>query len=111
MALIQLARGRWQAFFDAASKAVGAQTVKVELTGLGLGDQIAADHATLTGITYEPGDDTLTLFLEGLEHRIREPRAIHVEQDLSALRSIEAIDADGVHHIIQFSAALELPAP
>lgn len=111
MALIQLARSRWQAFFDAASKAAGAQTVKVELTGLDLGDQISADHANLKGISYEPGDDTLTLFLEGLEHRIRQPRAIHVEQDLSALRSIEAVDAEGIHHIIQFSAALELPPP
>lgn len=111
MALIQLARSRWQAFFDAASKAAGAQTVTVELTGLGLGDQMAAEHASLTGITYEPADDTLTLFLEGLEHRIRQPSAIHVEQELDALRSIEAIDAEGVHHIILFSAALELPAP
>lgn len=111
MALVQLARSRWQAYFDAASRAAGAQTTRVEVTGLGLGDRIAADHADLVGISYEPGDDTLTLFLEGLEHRIRHPRAIHVEQDLAALHSIEAIDAEGAHHIIQFTAALELPAP
>ena len=96
---------------QASSEAGAVQTVTVELTGLGLGDQMAAEHASLTGITYEPADDTLTLFLEGLEHRIRQPRAIHVEQELDALRSIEAIDAEGVHHIILFSAALELPAP
>jgi hypothetical protein len=111
MALTQLARSRWQDFFDAASRAAGAQQATVEVTGLQLGDQIAADHAVLTGITYEPKDDTLTVILEGLEHRIRQPTAIHVDMDVGALRSIEAVDAEGVHHIVQFSAALELPAP
>lgn len=111
MALTQLARDRWQAFFDAASRAAGAQTAKVEVTGLALGDRIAADHVALAGISYEPADDTLTLFLEGLEHRIRHPRTIHVDQDVSSLHSIEAIDGEGLHHIIQFTAALELPAP
>lgn len=111
MPLTQLARSRWQEFFDAASRAAGAQQATVEVTGLQLGDRIAADHVAMTGMTYEPQDDTLTLFLQGLEHRIRQPKAIHVDQDAGALHSIEAVDAEGVHHIIQFSAALALPAP
>lgn len=111
MALRQLPRERWQAFFDAASRSAGAQSATVELTGLDLGDQLAADHAALVGITYEPRDDTLTLILEGLEHRIGHPREIHVDQDVTALHSIEAVDGEGVHHIIQFTAALELPGP
>lgn len=111
MPLTQLARTRWQEFFDTASRAAGTQQVTVEVTGLQLGDRIAADHVALTGMTYEPLEDTLTLFLHGLEHRIRQPTAIHVDVDAAALRSIEAIDSEGVHHIIQFSAALELPAP
>lgn len=111
MSLTQLERSRWRDFFDAASRAAGARKVTVEVTGLDLGDRIAADHATLTGITYEPQDDTLTVFLQGLEHRIRQPRSIHVDLDVDALRSIQAVDAEGVHHILLFSAALELPAP
>ena len=111
MPLTQLARNRWQEFFDLASRAAGAQQATVEVTGLRIGDRIAADHALLMGMTYEPADDTLTLFLSGLEHRIRHPKAIHVDQDIGALRSIEVTDAEDVHHIVQFSAALELPAP
>lgn len=111
MPLTQLARSRWQEFFDSASRAAGTQQATVEVTGLHIGDQIAADHAALAGMTYEPHVDTLTLFLEGLEHRIRQPKAIHVDVDVGALRSIEVVDADGVHHIIQFSTALALSAP
>lgn len=111
MPLTQLARGRWQAFFDVASRAAGAQRATVEVTGLQLGDRIAADHALLGGMTYEPEADTLTLLFEGLEHRILHPKAIHVDQDGSVLHSFEAVDADGVHHIVQFGAALELPSP
>lgn len=111
MPLTQLARSRWQEFFDTASRAAGAQQATVELTGLQIGDRIAADRAELAGMTYEPQADTLTLFLQGLEHRIRRPKDIHVDLEVGALRSIEVVDADGVHHIIQFSAALALPAP
>lgn len=72
-----------------ASSAAGAQQATVEVTGLRIGDRIAADHAPLRGMTYEPADDSLTLFLPGLEHRIRHPKAIHLDQDIGALRSIE----------------------
>lgn len=111
MPLTQLTRSRWQESFDAASRAAGTQQATVEVTGLQLGDRIAADHVALAGMTYEPREDTLTIFLQGLEHRIRQPQAIHVDMDVAALRSVEAVDGQGVHHIIQFSAALELPAP
>lgn len=108
MALKQLARESWPTFFDAVSKSAQVRTARVELTGLNLGHRLAADHAVLIGITYEPKPDTLTLMLEGLEHRIERPTAIHVEQDGTEVRSIEVVDAEGVHHIAQFHAALEL---
>lgn len=109
--LTQLARDRWHAFFDATSRAGGAQRATVEITGLPLGAQIEADRLPLVGITYEPKDDTLTLIMEGLEHRITHPQAVHAELDGPMLRSLEVIDQDGLHHIAQFTQPLELPAP
>lgn len=109
--LAQLTRTRWHDFFEAASQAIAAQDARVEITGLGVGDRIAADWVPLNGITYEPGDDTLTLFLEGLEHRIHHPRAIHVDENFDTVTSIHAVDAEGNHHVVQFSAPLELNAP
>ncbi len=111
MPLKALARERWQAYFDHLSRALGEQRVTVEVTGLGLGDQIAAKQVQLLGLSYEPHDDILTVFMEGLEHRIRQPRRIHVDDDLKVLRSVEAVDAEGNHHIVQLSDPLGLPPP
>jgi hypothetical protein len=111
MTLTELPRAQWQQFFDRASKELGARPTKVEVTGLGLGDQLAAEWVELIGVTYEPKDDMLTVAVEGLQHRIEHPKAIHVERDAQHLASMEVLGPDGTHHIIQFSAPLELPAP
>lgn len=110
MPLIQLAKSRWQEFFDTASRALSTQTTKVELTGVGLGDRIAADWVPLAGMSYEPSGDTLTLFIEGLEHRIRHPRTIHIDENFDTVGSFEAIDEEGIHHIVQFRPAIDLRA-
>lgn len=111
MTLTELPRAQWQQFFDQASKALGARPTKIEVTGLGLGDQLAADQVALVGITYEPKEDTLTIAVEGLQHRIGQPKAIHVERDAMHIGSIEVLGRDGTHHIVQFTEPLELPAP
>lgn len=111
MTLTEIPRAQWRQFFDAASRQLGARPTKVEVTGLGLGDQIAADWVDLVGVTYEPKDDTFTVAVEGLQHRIEHPRSIHVERDVQHIGSIEVIGPDDTHHIVQFSTPLELPPP
>lgn len=109
MALTQLARSRWQGFFDDLSRGLHASTATVEVTGLGLGGHLAAEWVPWHGISYEPEADMLTLFLEGLEHRIAQPRTIHVEQDDGAMAGMEVVDAQGQHHVVLLGAAVPLP--
>jgi hypothetical protein len=111
MALRELARADWQSTMDNVSRSLGAKRVKIEVTGLGLGDQIAANQIELKGLSYDPHDDTLTVFAEGLQHRVRHPRSVHIDHDLDLLHSLEAIDREGNHHIIQLSEPLSLPPP
>ena len=111
MPLTELPRSCWREYFDEVSKSLRAQRVKVEIVGLGLGDRIAADWIALDGLTYDPSDDALTLFAEGLQHHIRHPRKIHVDADLDALNSLQAVDDQGDYHIVQLSAPLSLPTP
>jgi len=108
MSLTQISREQWKDVFDHASKSLSEQPTTVEVTGLGLGDRIAADHAPLHGISYEPRDDTLTLFLQGLEHRIRHPKTIHADRIAGDLVSFEVVDAEGTHHIVQLSQPVHL---
>jgi hypothetical protein len=110
MPLVQLARSRWQAYFDGVSRALGATRVEIEVTGLGLGDQVEAEWIALAGISFDPKDDVLIIAAEGLRHLIAHPRQIHVEEELGSLRSLEAADAEGNHHIVILRDALALPA-
>lgn len=100
MTLKQLDPQQWQAFFDQASRD-GERVATVEATGSTLGHRLVAEHSKLSGISYEPEGQMLTLFLQGLEHRIHRPRTIHVDQEGTRLSSLEVIDDDGVHHIVQ----------
>jgi hypothetical protein len=110
MPLRQLAKAQWQPFLDRVSAALGAERVQVEVTGLGLGDQVEADWIPLVGLSYEPKGDVLTVAAEGIQHLIHHPRQVHVDHDMDWLHSIEAIDAEGNHHIITLRDALQLPA-
>ena len=110
MALTQLAKSRWQDYFDRVSKVLGAKLVELEVTGLGLGDQVEVDWLPLIGLSYDPKDDVLVVMVEGIEHNIRHPKQIHVEQDVESLYSMEVVDAAGEHHILLLKDPLRLPA-
>jgi len=107
MPLTQLARLQWQAYFDRVSKALGANRVLIEVTGLG--DQVEAEWIPLLGLSYDPKDDVLVVAGEGLKHLISHPWQIHVDHELDWLQSIEAIDAEGDHHIVPLKDPLSLP--
>jgi hypothetical protein len=110
MPLRQLARAQWQAYLDRVSAALGAELVQVEVTGLGLGDQVEADWIPLVGLSYEPKGDVLTVAAERMQHLIHHPTQIHVDHDMDWLHGIEVVDAEGNHHIITLRDALRLPA-
>jgi hypothetical protein len=110
MALTQLAKPRWQDYFDHVSKTLGAKLVEVEVTGLGLGAQVQADWLPLIGLSYDPHNDMLSVVLEGIVHNIQHPKQIHVEQDVETLHSVEVVDAEGERHILILKDPLSLPA-
>lgn len=110
MATRQIDRHDWQQYFDNASRQLEAANVDVEVDGLDMGAQIEAEKMALEGLTYDPKDNAFSVMLEGLEHRIPQPREIAVEEEGRALKSVEIIDADDHKHIAKLSKALELPA-
>lgn len=111
MPLRQLAKSQWQAYFDQVSAVLGAKQVEIEVTGLGLGDQVAADWIPLVGIFYDPKNDLLAIVTEGVNHMIRHPAQIHIDHDFDWLHSIEAVDGEGNHHIILLKDPFSLPSP
>ena len=107
----KLERSEWRSFLDNVSKLLEAKEAEIEVGSLRLGDQIEAEWLPLIGITYDPKDDLVEVALEGLDHMIRRPHEIYIENGVGVLTSIEIVDADGVKQIVRFKDELLLPPP
>lgn len=111
MATTKLDKPAWHAYFDNMSKILGGKVAEVEVDALAIGSQTEAEWLPLLGITYDPKDDAVEVFLEGLDHMIRQPREVFVDQTAANLSSVEIVDTDDFRHIIKLRDPLMLPPP
>jgi hypothetical protein len=113
-----LPRDAWTTYFDTLSKDLGTTIVTIEAVGQDIGDQLAADHLVLTGITYDHKDDILVIGVdapggdpEEYQHTVADPQTIMVatgDPDGPPL-VIDVEDGEGRHHITSLELAPELP--
>jgi len=110
MAQMLLERSRWQTYFDHLSRVSVGKSVELEIVELDLGDQVEAKWLPLLGVAYDPGDDLVEIALEGVDHLIRRPREIFIDDDGAlALSNLMIVDGEGRRHIAQFRDPLMLP--
>jgi len=65
----------------------------------------------LFGIVYDPKSDVIEIALQDVDHIVRKPREIYIDEETTGLVSLEVLDGDGVQHIVQFRDPLMLPPP
>ena len=111
MTIRKLKKSKWPAFFDGLSKMREGKRAEIEVASLALGDQIEAEWLPLLGLAYDPKDDLFEVTLDGVDHMIRKPREIHLDDDVGGLMSIEIVDAEGTRQIVKLRDPLMLPAP
>ena len=111
MTIRRLEKPEWRPFFDTMSKILEAKVAEVEVASLDLGDRTQAEWLPLIGVTYDPRDDAVEIALDGLDHMIRKPREIYLDDGAAGLTSLEIVDADGVRQIVKLKDQLMLPAP
>jgi hypothetical protein len=109
MTIRKLEKAEWRSFLDGVSKLLEAKEAEIEITSLRLGAQVQAEWLPLIGITYDPGNDLVEVALEGLDHMIRRPREIYIEDGAGTLASIEIVDVDGLKQIVKLKDQLLLP--
>ena len=107
----KLDKSQWRTFFDRLSKTLEGTQAEIEVASLSLGDQVEAKWLPLHGITYDPHDDLVEVALEGLDHMIRKPREVFLEDQSQELMSLEIVDADGTKQVIKLREPLMLPSP
>ena len=100
MTVRTLEKSDWRPFFDHLSKMLDGCQAEIEAS-LALGDQVQASWLPLLGLVYDPKDDVVEVALDGLDHLIRSPRDIYVEEGNGLLASVEMIDADGTRQIVK----------
>jgi len=110
MATRLLAKPEWHFYFDRIASAMEGKRAQIEVTELRLGDQIEARWVPLLGITYDQKNDLLEIAMEGLDHLVRKPNSITVEEGPDGLNSLEIVDADQNHQIVTLASPLKLPA-
>lgn len=111
MAVRELPREQWEAYFNRVSRALEGKHALVEVASLNLGDQIEAEWAPLRGVVYEPQTDTIVLLLERLDDRIPRPRKVFVDEEGLEVSRMEIEDAEGTQTIVQLKDPLALPPP
>jgi len=111
MSARKLEKNEWHGFFDFLSKVlIGART-EIHVESLALGDQVEAEWLPLLGMDYDDKNEMVEIALEGLDHMIRCPREISVDEGNGAIVSLQIIDGDGNQQIVLLREPLMLPPP
>ena len=103
-------QGEWRMFFDGMADSLRGKRVELEAASLELGDQIVAEWVPLLGISYDSRDDLLDVALTGLNHLIRRPSEIYVQEGPKGVETIAVVSADGVKQILRLRDPLMLRA-
>lgn len=104
----ELARGEWRRYCDRLSKTLVGKQVELEVVSLDLGDRVETRWLPLLGVVYDARADSLEIALTGLDHTIREPREIYVEETPRGLVAIEVIASDETRQIMRLKEPLEM---
>lgn len=110
MASRTIPQAEWRAFFDGLADALVGKRVEVEAASLELGDQIVAEWLPLLGVTYDAQDDLLDVAMSGLNHLIRHPREVYLQEGPKGVETVAVVSADGVKQILHLKDPLMLPA-
>ena len=110
MSLVKLDKSQWHGFFDGVSKVLPGKRAHIEVASLDLGHRVEAAWLPLLGFVYEPKTDVLEIALEDVDHRIRKPREIVVDEAPLGLTFLEVVDAEGRKHIVRLREPLMLAA-
>jgi hypothetical protein len=110
MAARTIPQTEWRAFFDGLADVLIGKRAEVEVASLDLGDQLVTEWVPLLGLTYDARDDVLDVALSGLDHLIRGPREIYVQEGPKGVETVAVVAADGVKQILHLKDPLMLPA-
>lgn len=100
----------WEEYLNNFSKKLKKldESIEIELIAPSVEEIEEAKAIKLIGISYDPKDKVLSVLCEDLDHLIHRPQEICVEEENAKIKTIKAIDENGLEHLIKFSKPLAL---
>jgi hypothetical protein len=114
MTIRRLEPSEWTGFCIRASRSFLGTQVEIEVASLEVGHQLQARRLPLQGMAYDPESDVLELLVGEMDHLIRAPRELYVDETPSGtgyLAYLQIIDANGVRQIVTLREPPMLPPP
>ena len=104
MAVKSLLKAECENYLATISKALNETDVEVEIEIMApsVSDQLETNWIKLNGLSYDLREDVLSVFCEGIDHLIRKPQEILVQEDEKGVQRIEIIGSSGYTHLIKF---------
>ena len=111
MSTQRIEKDRLKDYFDHFSMIMPAELIEIEVAGLDLGDQVEADWVPLSGISYDPKNDVVVVDLNDgqVQHSIRAPVEVEVEEEDEGIRSIGIRCGEGHLHVLRLKEPKVLP--
>ena len=107
MASRKLDKAEWRAFCDDLSKALPGDDLSAVTASLAVDGEVAAEWVALLGVAYDPRRDSFEIALGGLEHRVRNPETLYVDDGPSGVAALEIIDGGGLRHGLRLNYPLK----
>ena len=112
MSIRRLERGEWSGFCIHASRVLAGKQVEMQVLSLQIGSRLEARRVPLFGMAYDPASNVLELLLgEELDHLIRAPRELYVDEGSLGIVSLQIVNSDGIRQIITLRDPLLLASP
>jgi hypothetical protein len=91
------------------SRPLLGKRAEIEVASLDLGDQVVDEWLPMIGITYDSQDDLVDVALDRLNHFIRQPKEIMVDEAADGLAGVAVVDGEGARHLVRLKEPLALP--
>lgn len=101
----------WKAYLDDVSSQLEGKQAHVEVASLEIGDQVEAEWLPLFGISYDPRSGHIDIAMQGVNHRIDEPKDLFVVWSDEGPSAMEIVQEDDTKQIVRLRNPIALPPP
>ncbi len=104
----KLQESEYETYFDALSKRCVDEKVEIDIMAISVGSQQQTRWIPFIGISYDPPEKTISIISEYIDHRIKQPREVYVEETDDGITSIRISSGDGYEHLLKLKKPVTL---